>query len=116
MKPEDVIGKIKPSIELLQTEAVKDGKLVGPVILMNSVLKIVFIIAGLWAFINFIIAGYGFMSAGGESKNISKAWDRIWQSFIGLLFIVGSFLLAAIAGVLLFHDPTAILQPTLGTK
>lgn len=114
MKPEDIIGVIKPTIGILNQAAInKEGELVGVMTLMNSLLKIVFVIAGLWAFINFIVAGYGFISAGGDSKAVGKAWDRIWQSFMGLLFIVGSFLLAAIAGVLLFHDATAILQPKL---
>ncbi len=110
-----IIGKVRPSIGILKDDAINaSGKLTGVMTLLNSLLKVVFVIGGLWAFFNFIIAGYGFLSAGGDSKNIAKAWDRIWQSFVGLLFIVGSFLLAAIAGALLFHDATAILQPTLG--
>lgn len=113
---DQVIGTINVTTGILKEKAIdpSTGKLLGVMILLNSLLKIIFVIAGLWAFFNFIIAGYGFLSAGGDSKNISKAWDRIWQSFVGLLFIVGSFLLAAIAGTLLFHDATAILQPTLG--
>lgn len=118
MKPEDIIGVIKPSIGILTTPAIDptSGKFIGVITLLNSILKLAFIVGGIWALLNFIIAGYGFMSAGGESKEITKAWDRIWQSFMGLLFIVGSFLLAAIAGILLFKDATAILNPTLGTK
>lgn len=114
---DDIIGKIQPTVGILTQPAIDaSGKLTGVITLMNSVLKLAFIVGGIWALLNFIIAGYGFMSAGGESKEITKAWDRIWQSFMGLLFIVGSFLLAAIAGIILFKDPTAILQPTLGTK
>lgn len=115
---DDPIGVIKPTVGILQQAAIDPatGQLTGILVLFNNILKIMFIVGGIWTFLNFIIAGYGFLSAGGESKNITKAWDRIWQSFMGLLFIVGSFLLAAIAGILLFHDPTAILQPTLGTK
>jgi len=112
--PQDVIGTVNTSVGILKEKAISaEGELIGVMTLMNSLLKIVFVIGGLWAFINFLIAGYGFLSAGGESKAIGKSWDRIWQSFVGLLFIVGSFLLAAIAGILLFHDATAILQPKL---
>lgn len=115
LSAEDVIGIIQPTIGILKQDAIdSSGKFTGILVLFNSLLKIVFVVGGLWAFFNFIIAGYGFLSAGGDSKNITKAWDRIWQSFVGLLFIVGSFLLAAIAGALLFHDATAILRPTLG--
>lgn len=112
---ENVIGTLNVTTGILKEPAIGDGgKLLGVMTLLNSLLKVVFVIGGLWAFFNFVIAGYGFLSAGGDSKNIAKAWDRIWQSFVGLLFIVGSFLLAAIAGLLLFKDATAILQPTLG--
>lgn len=110
------IGCISPPPFITSGINSATGELTGIVDFLNSILKLVFIVAGIWTFFNFIIAGYGFLSAGGEPKNITKAWDRIWQSFMGLLFIVGSFLLAAIAGVLLFHDATAILKPTLGTK
>ena len=114
---DQVIGTINVTTGILQNKAIDDkGKLIGVMILLNSLLKIIFVIAGLWAFFNFIIAGYGFLSAGGDSKNISKAWDRIWQSFVGLAFIVASFLFAALAGLVLFKDATAILQPSLGTK
>ncbi len=114
---EDPIGTINVTTGILKDKAIDaSGKLVGVMTLLNSILKVIFVIGGLWAFFNFIIAGYGFLSAGGDAKNMAKAWDRIWQSFIGLLFIVASFLLAAIAGILLFHDATAILNPTLGTK
>ena len=90
-----------------------NGELTGVTSFFNSILRLVFIVGGLWAFLNFILAGYGFLGAGGDAKAVGKAWDRIWQSFVGLLVIVGSFLLAAIVGVLLFHDATAILQPSL---
>ena len=89
------------------------GVFSGLVPFLNNILRLVFVIAGLFAFFNLIIAGFGFMSAGGDPKGIEKAWSKIWQSLIGLLIIVGSFLLAAIFGQLLFGSPTAILQPVI---
>lgn len=112
-----IIGKVEPKVGILTQPAIDKttGQLTGVMVLLNSILKIAFIFAGLWAFINFIVAGYGFLSAGGDAKAVGKAWDRIWQSFVGLLVIVASFLLAAIAGMLLFGDATAILNPKLPT-
>ena len=89
------------------------GKLTGIMVFFNSLLKLVFIAAGLFAFINLILAGYQFMTAGGDPKVIGKAWEKIWQTLLGLVIIVTSFLIAAIVGLLLFKDPTAILQPKL---
>jgi len=53
------------------------------------------------------------MSAGGDPKAVSNAWARIWKSLIGLVIIVGSFVLAGIFGYLLFDDATAILRPKI---
>lgn len=85
----------------------------GLVPFLNNILRLIFVIAGLYAFLNLIIAGFGFMTAGGDPKAIEKSWSRIWQSLIGLIIIVGSFLLAAILGYLLFGDATAILKPQI---
>ena len=61
----DPIGKIQPSIALLITPAIEtsSGKLLGIMVLLNSLLRIVFVVAGIWAFLNLIIAGFGFMTA-----------------------------------------------------
>lgn len=108
----DPVGKItRPSF--IPEGIDSTGKFTGIMVFLNSILKLVFIVAGLFAFINIILAGYQFMTAGGDAKAVGKAWEKIWQSFLGLLIVVSSFLLAAIIGILLFKDPTAILQPKL---
>lgn len=109
----DPIGRILPPNTTPGVDP-QTGQLTGIVIFLNSILKLIFIAAGLWAFFNFIIAGFGFMTAGGDAKKVSSSWDRIWQSLIGLIIIVSSFLVAAIVGMLLFGNPGAILTPTLG--
>lgn len=112
---DDPIGGITPpGTGLLATPPIDStGKFTGIVSLLNSFLKLIFIAAGLWGFFNIIFAGFSFMNAGGDPKNITKAWDKIWQSIVGLLIIVLSFLLAAIIGIILFRDPMYILQPSL---
>ncbi len=85
----------------------------GLIKFFNNVLRLLIAVAGLYAFLNFIIAGYQFMSAGGDPKAVQNAWAKIWQSLLGLLIIVGSFVLAAIFGYLLFGDATAILKPKI---
>lgn len=109
---DDVIGRITPP-PYIQPGIDPSGKLTGIMVFLNSILRIVFVVAGVWAFINIIIAGYQFMTAGGNPKAIQHAWERIWQTFLGLVIIVASFLIAAVIGLLLFKDPTAILQPKL---
>ena len=111
--PADPIGCISPPSYITPGVDPTSGLPIGVMTLSNSLLKLVFIVAGLWAFLNLIVAGFGFMNAGGDAKMVTKAWNRIWQSLLGLLIIVVSFVIAAIIGMLLFKDPTAILQPKL---
>lgn len=85
----------------------------GIVIFGTNILRLVFLIAGLFSFIKIVIAGFGFISAGGDPKAITKAWDNIWQALVGLLIIVSSFILTAIVGQVFFGDFTYILNPVL---
>lgn len=86
------------------------GGLIG---LLTNILRLVFVVAGMYAFFNIIIAGYQYMSAAGDSKALSAAWARIWQTLIGLVIVVGSFALAALFGYLIFKDPGFMLRPTI---
>jgi len=85
----------------------------GLINFLNNVIKLLIVVGGLFAFFNLILAGYGFLSAGDDPKKMGAAWAKIWQSMMGLLFIVGSFVLAAIFGYLLFGNASAILEPKL---
>ena len=81
--------------------------------LIQVVIWVLIIGAGLYALLNFVIAGYSFLSAGDDPKKVSGAWAMIWQSALGLAFAAGAFVLAAIFGQLIFGDPTFILNPQI---
>lgn len=85
----------------------------GPILLLTNVIRLLFVAGGIFSFINILVAGFGFMTAGGDSKKITDAWNKIWQSLLGLVFIVGSFALAAVFGQILFGDATFILNPKI---
>ncbi len=80
---------------------------------IRNIIILLFIVAGLYAFFNFIIAGFEFISAGGDSSKISKAWGKIWQSILGLVIMIAAFALAAIIGSVLFNSWKFILQPNI---
>jgi len=87
------------------------GAATGLVPLLTNILRLVFVGAGIFAFINFIIAGFQYMNAGGDSKALTAAWSRIWQSLLGLVVIVLSFALASLIGYIVFGDAGFILNP-----
>lgn len=87
----------------------------GLISFLNVLLKLAVVAGGIYALISIIIAGYQFLSAGGDPKAIESAWARIWQSLVGLLFIAGAFVIAAVIGQLIFGKADVILNPKLYT-
>ena len=80
---------------------------------LNNLLKVLIMGAGLYTLFNLIMAGYGYLSAGGKEENLEKAWGKIWQSLLGLVIAAGSFVLAGVVGWLVFGDPKALIVPKL---
>lgn len=108
--PNDWWGEVQPP------EAIDKWGDTGPgglIMFLNVILRLVFVGAGLFAFFNLIIAGFQFISAGGNPKAIGDAVGRIWKSLLGLVIIVSSFAIAGIIGWIIFGDPSAILQPSI---
>ena len=71
------------------------------------------VVAGLWAFINLITAGLTYITSGDNPDAVKKAGERIYMSLIGLVLVVGSFIIAAIMGWILYGDSSAILSPKI---
>ncbi len=84
-------------------------------LLLGNIFKMAIVAAAIYALWNFLLAGYSFMSAGGDPKNISKAWEKIYQTVLGLVVAAGSVTIAALIGYLIFKDATFLLTPRLIT-
>ncbi len=83
--------------------------------LIQLVIYVLIVGAGIYALFNLVLAGYSFISAGDDSKKVASAWAMIWQTMLGLAIAAGAFVLAAIFGQLIFNDPTFILNPRIPT-
>jgi hypothetical protein len=87
----------------------------GPGKLLQIVFQTMVVAGSIYALINFIIAGYGFMSAGADPKKVEGAWTKMWQTILGLVLVGGAFTLAGVVGKLIFNDWGFLLTPTLPT-
>ena len=103
---EDIVGQVQNPLA-----GTSYAGLTGVGLFISNVLRLFFVVAGIYALFNFIIAGYSYMNAAGDAKKLGEAWNKIWLSLIGLVIIVGSFALASLAGYLIFNDPMYILKP-----
>jgi len=108
---DDIFGPIEPPEAIKKFSPTGDPS--GLIILFNNLLRLLIVGGGIYALINFIIAGYLFMSAGNDPKKIDYAWAKIWQTMVGLLIIAVSFVLAMLISKILFGDARAILEPKI---
>ncbi len=87
----------------------------GLIILLNTLLKTAIVIAGVYVLFNIILAGYTFLGAGGDPKKVQAAWEKIYQSVIGLVVVAGSLILAMVFSYLIFGNPLEIISPQIFT-
>ncbi|MCG2691991.1 hypothetical protein L6272_04155 [Microgenomates group bacterium] len=78
---------------------------------ISNLLIFIITIAGLFTLVNFIIAGYLYMSSNGEPQKLMAAGNKMLQSLIGLAVISGAFIIAGIIGHVFFRDATFLFHP-----
>lgn len=114
MAATDIVGTITNPMPSVYKNLVGTSSQSGGLMLfLTNILRLVFVVAGIYAFINFIIAGFQYMTAAGDTKALDAAWSRIWNSLLGLILVVGSFALASLFSQLIFGRADFILNPTL---
>ncbi len=107
------IGNVAPPPQFGPGGYAADIQSGGLLQLVSNIVKLIIIVGGLWAFFNLLIAGITYITSGDKPDEIQKATQRINLSLIGLLVLVGSFVLAGIFGYLLYGDASAILNPKI---
>ncbi len=75
---------------------------------LSGVLGFMTIIAGLWFMIQFILAGYAWISAAGDKSKLEGAKNKLLYSILGLVIVVGAW---AIVGVIAKIVGLEILNP-----
>lgn len=98
-----IFGTVSPPPGVNLYGGVEQGQ-GGLTLFISNLLKFIIVVAGLYALFNFVLAGYSFMSAGGDPKKIEAAWAKIWQTLIGLTFAAGGFIIAGIISRLIFGN------------
>ena len=109
---EEIFGQVKPPAALERFGGVEAG---GIGKFLNLILNFMIVAGGIYTLFNLVLAGFAFLSAGNDPKKVEGAWAKIWQTLLGLAFIAGSFVLAAIFGKLIYGDYNAILSPSIPT-
>ncbi|HNP89402.1 MAG TPA: hypothetical protein PKI75_02100 [Candidatus Woesebacteria bacterium] len=109
----DVIGKISPPPGVEKWGDIGVGGKGGIIGFANVLIKLLIVGGGIFTFVNILLAGLTYISAGGDSKKIEQATNKIIYSVVGLVIMAGSLVAAAIIGFIVFGDATAILNPKI---
>lgn len=110
-KEESVFGPIEAPPHVEKYGGGPEGG--GLIIFLSNFIKILMVVAGLFAFLNLILAGWAYISSSGDPEKVANATQKITFSVIGLLVVVASFTLAGIFGFILFGDASAIINPKI---
>lgn len=100
-----LLGRVTPPAEI-QSYGSTGGS--GLFVLLGNLFRFALVIGAIYTIYQIINAGYLYIS--GDPKKIEAAWAKIYQSFIGLAIIVGSFTLLGIIGRILKVD---LLHPII---
>ena len=85
----------------------------GLILLFNNILKIAIFAAGIFALINFLIAGIQYIGSSGNPEITKKASSRMWLSLLGLVVATSALVIAGVIGLVFFGDATAIIAPVI---
>jgi hypothetical protein len=105
-----IFGTINPPAGVDKYGGVEEG---GLVLFISNGIRLVTTVAGIWVMLNFLLAGWKFITDSGSSKAQTEASTMMTNSIIGLAIIVGSYTIAAIAGLVFFGDASYILNPKI---
>ena len=86
---------------------------VGIILFFSNLIKLIAIIAGLWTMLNFILAGFTYVTSADDPGKIEKIGSKLTLSVVGLGIIVASYTLAALIGLIFFGDATFIINPKI---
>lgn len=108
----EVIGQIKPPPGV---EKYNEGGRIGIFLFISQLIKIVTIVAGIWTMVNFILAGWIYLTSEGDSSAGQKVSQKITNSVVGLVIVALAYSIAALLGLIIFDDASFILNPTIET-
>lgn len=86
---------------------------IAVIFFISRIIRMIMLIAGVWAGIMILLAGYTFISAQGNSDAYQKVRNQLTNAVVGLLIIMLSFTLTGLVSLIVFGDAGFILNPEL---
>lgn len=84
----------------------------GIIPFLAAALRLTTVAAGIWTMINFVLAGWIYITGEGDKSAGEKVSGKMINSAIGLVIIATSYTIVGLISLLIFGDPKFILEPT----
>lgn len=68
---------------------------------LSAVIGIITICAGFWFLLQILIAGFSYITAGGDKNKIQESQHKITNALIGMIIVIGAYALTALLGKIL---------------
>ncbi len=88
---------------------------IGIIIFISNMIRLATIVAGIWTLINFVLAGWIYLTNSDDADAGSKVSQKMINTVIGLVIVVLAYSIAGLVGLLVFGDASFILNPELTT-
>ncbi len=88
---------------------------IGIIIFISNMIRLATIVAGIWTLINFVLAGWIYLTNSDDPDAGSKVSQQMINTVIGLVIVVLAYSIAGLIGLLVFGDASFILNPELTT-
>lgn len=112
MNPDDIIGTIEAPAGVAAFDAASGGQ-IGLFLFISRMITLATIVAGIWILFNFILAGYTYISAQGNTKANEEVKNKLTYSVVGLVLIVVSYIAVGMLGLIFFGRADFFLNPDI---
>jgi len=108
-------GQVRNPLNVLNPQGYGDVNTEGAGIIAfaSNIIKLITIVAGIWAMFNFLFAGFTYITSQGDPKGLEAARQKIFFSIIGLFIMVGTLSMTAVLSKILFGEWFTILRPMI---
>jgi len=108
--PTESIGKIEVPVGT-QAYNQESGQPIALVFFVSNLLKLSTVVAGIWTLVNFVLAGFKFLTSQGDPGTMTKVTTKITQSIFGIVLIAIAYTATAVIGLVLFGQADIFLNP-----
>ena len=102
---DDPIGEVLPPPGV---EGYENSGSLG--LFITNIIKIATLIAGLWVLINFVTAGFLYISSPGDASVNEKVSKKLTASVSGLMIIVASYTLIGVISYIFFGSSSYVIN------